>query len=299
MCALTPLLRCSNFENKVCWVFYDLLCVAACASRWSSWILASMRLLALPDDILLTIFSFVSPATLAIAASTCTSFPQCPSLWEQHYRSRWPRWSLLDLLHDESSVGDEGDVTAPLAPLAPVRAAPPRCWQRRRFARRIVARRRDTRVVPGEYTFEGSTTDGRTGNVTPTTATATITGLLLEGTARSQSTGQGEPTVYWTHGHVGACRRPPASSSSSSSSSSSTSSSLSSPVPPAPRTGGQVWNIMFRETTPTNRGWLDYDGIVSDDGLSVSGTFHWSLIRRIGGTFQFTIRRRSDATQEC
>ena len=56
---------------------------------------------------------------------------------------------------------------------------------------------------------------------------------------------------------------------------------------------------MFRETTPTNRGWLDYDGIVSDDGLSVSGTFHWSLIRRIGGTFQFTIRRRSDATQEC
>ena len=272
-----------------------------------------MRLLALPDDILLTILSFASPATLAIAASTCTSFPQCPSLWEQHYRSRWPRWSLLDLLHDESSVGDEGDVTAsltpsaqpappapldPFAPLAPVRAAPLHCQQQRRFARRIVARRRDTRVVPGEYTFEGSTTDGRTGNVTPMTATATITGLLLEGTARSQSTGRGEPTVgYWTHGHVGACRRPPASSSSSSSSS--TSSSLSSPVPPAPRTGGQAWNIMFRETTPTNRGWLDYDGIVSDDGLSVSGTFHWSLIRRIGGTFQFTIRRRSDATQEC
>jgi hypothetical protein len=37
-------------------------------------------------------------------------------------------------------------------------------------------------------------TDGRTGNVTPTTATATITGLLLEGTARSQSAGHGEPT---------------------------------------------------------------------------------------------------------
>ena len=196
----------------------------------------------LPMDILCTLCrNYITPTTILNLALTNVDLMNriinAETIWSYKIKLAFPKPSLLELKVVATS-------------------------SLKGYRRRLKAKRRELKIVPGTYTLTGHSCDSGSGNTTPATSVIVVSSYFFSGNVKIS-----KGTIHnngcegtWTKGYFGAL--------------------------------GNSWLISWEEKLPTNRGKFIYEGTLDKlTGTIIEGTFKWNVMPKVHGTFGFKVVR--------